>query len=153
MRLDAALEPPDLDCMLRMLRGSILGCERGDLDGPGVDGFAAMARALYQERRRRDHYFSAELFAEPAWDMLLDLRVQADAPRHPSVSSACIGSTSPASTALRHLIALESEGLVERSIDPDDARRKLTRLTRKGAQLLDTYLAEVALNRASSGSV
>lgn len=69
--------------------------------------------------------------------------------RPTSVSSACIGSAAPASTALRHLIALENEGLVERTVDPDDARRKLTRLSRDGAQLMDAYLAEVALTRIS----
>ncbi|WP_148291411.1 MarR family winged helix-turn-helix transcriptional regulator [Brevundimonas abyssalis] len=111
--------------------------------------FGEMARALYEERRRRARYFDGSLFGEPAWDMLLDLRIQSDAVRSPSVSSTCIGSATPASTALRHLVALEAEKLVERSPDPSDGRRKLTRLTHKGRDLMDAYLDELALRRAS----
>ena len=136
----------DLDCVLRALRvRGVEGTEPGRLNG-----FGGVARALYDDRRRRDQFFSPSLFAEPAWDMLLDLRVQIDALRHPSVSSACIGSASPASTALRHLLVLENEGLVVRSPDPHDARRKLTRLSEKGARLMDAYLMEIALDRVTA---
>jgi len=110
---------------------------------------ALLARALYEERRRRDQFFRASLFAEPAWDILLDLRIQARAARMPSVSSACIGSAAPPSTALRYLLVLESEGLVERSVDPTDARRKLTRLSHRGAELLDAYLHSIGSDRAN----
>ncbi len=112
--------------------------------GPIIGGCGSIARVLYEERRRRSQYFEERLFAEPAWDMLLDLRIQADSGRLPSVSSACIGSAAPASTALRHLVALEDLELVSRRVDPQDARRKLTELTAEGAQRLDSYLADLA---------
>lgn len=121
------------------LRASAIAAAR-----PG--GLGEFAKILYDERRRRERYFMGSLFGEPAWDMLLDLRVQADAERSPSVSSICIGSAAPATTALRHLLALEEEGLVDRSPDPADARRKLTRLTRKGLGLMDAYLDELAFD-------
>ncbi|WP_224761558.1 winged helix DNA-binding protein [Brevundimonas aurantiaca] len=143
--------PPDIDCMLRALRhGANAPSEPSAEDIEAVNGFAAMARALYRERRRRERYFNAELFAEPAWDMLLDLRVHVAAKRPPSVSSACIGSASPASTGFRHLTALQEEGLIERSGDPTDGRRRLIRLSARGALQMDTYLAEVAIERASA---
>ena len=40
-----------------------------DAEMPGISTIRAMIRA----RRLRDQYFSGELFADPAWDMLLDL--------------------------------------------------------------------------------
>ncbi|MCM8732405.1 hypothetical protein ACFO8O_15685 [Hephaestia sp. GCM10023244] len=120
------------------------------LDRGVIGNFSAMARAFYQERRWRDRYFDHALFAEPGWDMLLDLRFHVDGPRHLSSSSACIGAAAPASTGLRHLLALERCGLVERLADPSDARRKLTRMTIRGVRLMDAYLAEVAISRMST---
>ncbi|TPE59749.1 winged helix-turn-helix transcriptional regulator [Sandaracinobacter neustonicus] len=134
------------DAVLRY-RADSRGANGDDISGR--DGFGAMAQALYAERRHRGKFFNSALFAEPAWDMLLDLRVRVGSPHHPSVSSACIGSAAPASTALRHLLMLESEGLVERSVDPTDARRKLTWLSSDGRRLMDAYLSEVSWRSVS----
>jgi len=130
--------------MCRTLQSLAEQDDRGALSD-ALGGCASIARTLYDERRRRGQFFEAALFGEPAWDMLLDLRVQAESGRLPSVSSACIGSAAPASTAARHLIALEELGLVRRTSDPRDARRKLTELTPDGVRRLDTYLAGLAL--------
>lgn len=140
----------DIDCMLRFLRRSTGSTRSRDEEAGGMNGFSTMAQALYRERRRRAHYFHDDLFAEPAWDMLLDLRVQADARGDPSMSSTCIASAISASTAYKHLKKLERAGLVVCLPDPSDRRRKFARLTDQAAQLMDTYLAELALDRAAA---
>ncbi len=103
---------------------------------------AKRARAIYTTRRRRDAIFGkTELFGEPAWDILLDLYVAFVEEKQVSVSSACIGSAAPPTTGLRWLGVLADEGLVVREQDPADQRRVLVRLTDRGVEAMDEYLA------------
>ncbi|MBX9886020.1 MAG: winged helix DNA-binding protein [Novosphingobium sp.] len=88
-----------------------------------------LARRAYADRSRRNHLFDADLFGEPAWDLLLDLFVATHEGRPVSVTSACIAANVPTTTALRWISALEAKGLIERANDPRDARRALLRLT------------------------
>src|SRR3546814_17984132 len=68
------------------------------------------ARELLRFRRLRDRYFAGDLFADPAWDMLLDLYAARSQNSHPvSVSSLCIASSVPATTALRWIKAMEEK--------------------------------------------
>lgn len=103
---------------------------------------ALLAWREYQARRTRDAIFDdPELFGEPAWDILLDL---ASAERNGaliSVTSACIGSCVPPTTALRWLTVLERKGLVQREEDAHDKRRAYVRLTKAGAAKLKEYFA------------
>ena len=46
------------------------------LGGNEQDQLAAIARSEFHNRRRRDSLIRYDLFAEPAWDMLLDLYIQ-----------------------------------------------------------------------------
>lgn len=112
----------------------------GDTEQPSTD-FAAIAKILFNQRRRRDVYFGSGLFAEPAWDILLDLRTQYDAHRMPA--SLAVYAATSTSTGLRHLHTLERMGLVERWTDPNDARRRLSRLSDNGTRAMDGYLAEL----------
>lgn len=91
-------------------------------------------------RRRRQEIFSSELFADPAWDILLDLFV-ADAERRPvCVSSACIASGVPSTTALRWIKKLEEQRLIERHADAHDGRRQFVSLTRTGRAQVREWL-------------
>ncbi len=104
--------------------------------------YAQMARATYAKRRKRASIFGdPELFGEPGWDILLDLYIAQAEQKPVSVSSACIGSASPPTTGLRWLGVLADQGLVERQHDPDDQRRVLVRLTKKGLGAMDEYFA------------
>ena len=47
-----------------------------------------IAKRLYRDRRRRADVFNADLFGEPAWDMLLDLYIAACEDRQVSTTSA-----------------------------------------------------------------
>ncbi|MCW5647213.1 MAG: winged helix-turn-helix transcriptional regulator [Sphingopyxis sp.] len=84
---------------------------------------AKMVRRMLRQRRMREQYFPADLFADPAWDMLLDLYA-ARLERQPvSVSSLCIAAAVPATTALRWIKTMTDAGLFVRDADPHDGRR------------------------------
>lgn len=80
-------------------------------------------RRMLRHRRMREQYFPADMFADPAWDMLLDLYA-ARLDRQPvSVSSLCIAAAVPATTALRWIKTMTDAGLFVREADPNDGRR------------------------------
>src|SRR3546814_12676964 len=88
------------------------------------------ARELLRFRRLRDRYFAGDLFADPAWDMLLDLYAARSQTSHPaSVSSLCIASSVQATTALRWYKAMEEMKLLSRRADHQDGRRIFFNLT------------------------
>ncbi len=102
---------------------------------PSHDVITALSHYL-KLRRRREQLFGAHLFSDPAWDMLLDLYVAQQTGRNVSVSSACLASGVPLTTALRWLRRLEHEGLVARDADQTDARRTHVRLTDRAVSRL-----------------
>ena len=67
-----------------------------------------MMEAIYAGRRARTAIFGAdaELFGEPAWDILLDAAIMEGQGRSVSVTSACLAADVPPTTALRYLSAL-----------------------------------------------
>ena len=102
----------------------------------------AVAQSIYQSRRRRMQIFAdEELFGEPAWDILLDLFVATRRGKQISVTSACIASAVPSTTALRWLRILESKGLIVRETDSTDARRTFVRLADHTCAMMEAYLA------------
>jgi len=106
------------------------------------DAGVARAVEIYRSRRRRDAAFGqdADLFGEPAWDILLDL-LDADAHgRRISVTSASLASSVPATTGLRMIAILEERGLIARTDDPLDRRRSHVSLTGKGRAVMQAAL-------------
>jgi DNA-binding MarR family transcriptional regulator len=100
---------------------------------------AADVKAAIKARRAREAFLPAHLFADPAWDMLLELyAAELDQMRVPT-SSLCAASAVPATTALRWIGTLESEGLVERKNDVLDGRRIFVRLSSKAVSLMEAY--------------
>jgi hypothetical protein len=108
----------------------------------------SLTDSLYRERRLREIHFNPVLFGEPAWDILLALRLEAGRDHVPSLSSLPIPSST--STAHRHIIKLEEEGLIESWRETSDLRCRRIRLTQEGAEAMQAYLAELALNRVLS---
>lgn len=108
----------------------------------GTDKRALLDRAAqdYGNRRARRRYFPAELFGEPAWDLLLDLFQARLDGKQISVTSACIGADVPLSTALRWIGVLEGEGLVERSRNLTDHRSTWVHLTDRAMAAMTEYL-------------
>lgn len=106
--------------------------------------YQALARKAYSLRRKRAAIFgNAELFGEPAWDILLDLYIAHAEGKPVSVSSACIGSAAPATTGLRWLGVLAEEDLVVRENDPEDNRRVLVRLSAKSIAAMERFFDAV----------
>lgn len=99
----------------------------------------ALVRRVQKARKLRDMFFGENLFADPAWDMLLELYANELAQRRVSVSSASDATGVPATTALRWMAALEERNLVTRQSDPLDGRRVWISLTAHGASLMHRY--------------
>lgn len=95
-------------------------------------------------RVAREVEFASALFGEPAWNILLDLYVEASTNRKVSVSSACLAARVPATTALRWISILEREELVVRNQDPRDCRRTFVELTPDACSKMQRYLASVS---------
>jgi DNA-binding MarR family transcriptional regulator len=104
---------------------------------------ADTVRNVIRARRLRMRYFSQELFADPAWDMLLDLLQAEIAQLRVPVSSLCIAAAVPATTALRWLKTLVVQGLFIRRADPHDGRRVFVELAPETSQALRRYFADV----------
>lgn len=109
-------------------------------DAPGVD--PGQVRAVLRSRRLRDHIFSSDLFADPAWDILLDLMAARLEGTKVSVSSLCIAAAVPPTTALRWIRQLTERGLLERHSDPHDGRRIFIALSEKGAEGVTRWFEE-----------
>ncbi|MBJ7440877.1 MAG: MarR family transcriptional regulator [Sphingopyxis sp.] len=84
---------------------------------------AKAVRRMLRQRRMREQYFPVDLFADPAWDMLLDLYAARLERQSVSVSSLCIAAAVPATTALRWIKTMTDAGLFVRDADPHDGRR------------------------------
>ena len=102
-----------------------------------------VARRLYMMRKVRDDLLGANLFSEPAWDIMLDLFISDDEGLRLSVSAVCIGARAPSATALRYLTMLQESGLVERSRDERDGRRSHVQLTPLGRRRMEGLLARM----------
>lgn len=104
---------------------------------------AREVRRIIRLRRVRDQFFEPELFADPAWDMLLDLYAARLEHNRVSVSSLCIAAAVPATTALRWIKALTASGLMERRADPHDGRRIFVALSDSAAAAMHAYFAAI----------
>ena len=113
---------------------------------------AGLARRLLQESFARESILSLDLFSDPAWHILLDLFASEIEGKSISVSSACIISGAPSTTALRHLNLLIARGVVLRIKDPHDARRWYVRLNCEYAERVRQHLRQVAANRCFSAT-
>jgi DNA-binding MarR family transcriptional regulator len=94
----------------------------------------------YKSRRTRDELFGKpDLFGEPAWDMLVDLFIAGEEGKKISVSSLCVASAVPMTTALRWIAILESRALIERTADALDARRSYLSLAIEAQAKIRTH--------------
>ena len=78
-------------------------------------------------RLKRNEIIGAELFRDPAWDMLLDLFVSHERGEQVSMVALALASGVPQSTALRTIQRLEEKGMIVREGDPNDLRRSWVR--------------------------
>jgi DNA-binding MarR family transcriptional regulator len=100
-------------------------------------------RALLQARRTREKIIGCELFADPAWDILLELYAASLGQRRVSTSELTVASAVSATTALRWIDKLESLGLLQRQGDPLDGRRMWNKLSAEGEEKMRSCLREI----------
>ena len=98
-----------------------------------------MVRRILRQRQQRARFFDGELFADPAWDMLLDLTAARAEMKRVSVTSLCIAAAVPPTTALRWIGQLVQTGLLQRVEDRSDRRRAFIELTDKSADSMARY--------------
>lgn len=103
-----------------------------------------LARRISHWRRKRDAMFEPAIFADPAWDILLDLFAESGFGRRVSMSSLCIAASVPTTTAVRCINAMVDQGMLAKSRDANDARRVLIELTDETRARMRIWLSGVA---------
>jgi DNA-binding transcriptional ArsR family regulator len=118
-------------------RGRLMRKTRPPLPDP------RLLRRIIRHRQLRARFFEGDLFADPAWDMLLDLTAARAEHKRVSVTSLCIASGVPPTTALRWISQLTEAGLVQRIEDDTDRRRAFIALTDRSADGMARYFSEL----------
>jgi hypothetical protein len=106
---------------------------------------ARLVRAIIRQRELRGRFLDQDLFADPAWSMLLDLTAARVEQKRVSVTSLCIASGVPPTTALRWIGQMVDAGLFVRVCDDSDRRRAFIELTEKSLDGMARYFSEIAL--------
>lgn len=144
--LSACLESGECSCpQLRLVRERLeqfartLNCSRirpsANTQGPSEERI----RAIVRSRSLRRRFLNLELCRDPAWDMLLELYANRLAGIRISVTSLCLASSAPSTTALRSVNMMVEQGLAVREADPRDGRRVFLSLSDKGHAVMDRY--------------
>ena len=102
-----------------------------------------LIRRVIRQRQLRGRFFDGELFADPAWDILLDLTAARAEHLRVSVTSLCIASGVPPTTALRWIGQMTDAGLLLRVDDEADRRRAFIALSDKSADAMARYFHEL----------
>lgn len=110
-------------------------------DPASVEQSRAALRVLSSLGEQKGEIFGDALSPDPAWEMLLELMIGRFTGRRTCVTSLCLASKTPLTTALRRIDALIDAGLVVRSRDLDDRRRTYVQLSELGVQKMQQYLA------------
>lgn len=112
----------------------VADCNKGEL--------VTFIRELLRKETKRRGIGGGLLFGDPAWEMLLDLLLAKLENRRVSVSSACIASGAPMSTALRLVRRLDSEGVLIKIPDEKDRRRHFLVINPEVEEPLLAHLAD-----------
>lgn len=107
-----------------------------------------LVHRIIRQRRLRGRYFESELFADPAWDILLDLTAARAEHRRVSVTSLCIAAAVPATTALRWIAQMSEMGILVREQDEEDKRRAFIALSDSAADAMARYFDELGKDAA-----
>ncbi|KMS54353.1 hypothetical protein V474_21740 [Novosphingobium barchaimii LL02] len=109
---------------------------------------AKLVRRIIRQRQLRARFFDGDLFADPAWDMLLDLTASRIEGKQVSVTSLCIAAAVPPTTALRWIGQMVDAGLFARVSDTGDRRRAFIALSDKADAAMASYFAEIVMTAA-----
>ena len=108
---------------------------------------AKIIRKIIRARQARAQFFDAELFADPAWDILLDLAAAREERKRVSVTSLCLAAGVPPTTGLRWIAQMVDADLLVRIPDPHDRRRAHIALADPTADAMARYFAAIGVDR------
>jgi FixJ family two-component response regulator len=132
--------------MQRLAR--LMGQPEGGDTTPGEDrrkgADIVFIRQLLRHETKRREISNGSLFGDPTWAMLLDLMIANLENRTVSVSSACIASGAPTTTALRLVNKLVADAILDRIPDNKDGRRDFLVIAPDIKALLSSYLNDMA---------
>lgn len=114
-----------------------------DSINPDRESLQKFVRAVLKSRQRRAEFMDASKFADPAWDIMLDLTSAALEGRSVPAFSVSVAANVPMTTALRYVKRLVEDGTVKRWDDPDDKRRSLLALEDHALENMIRYLSSV----------
>lgn len=101
------------------------------------------AMAIVATREKRNALFASDdIFADPAWDILLHIYIASLGKRETSIKCASIAAKVPMSTAQRVIGRLVKLKLLKRRVDPNDTRRSFLTLEPQTKSRLDIVLAQ-----------
>jgi DNA-binding MarR family transcriptional regulator len=103
-----------------------------------------LIRRILKARRARARFLTADLFSDPAWDILLELYASELGQRRINIGTLTDASGVPSTTALRWIRKLEEEGLVRRDEVVNDRRQVWVSLTSAGAAAMQSYFASLS---------
>ena len=116
-------------------------------DAPGTEGadiYLSTVDRAFHARKARTRYFPQELFAEPAWDMLLHLFRCELRGRRVSTSDLCLAAGVPETTALRWISTMDQQGLVISEPEGHEDQPSFITLSPNASAALRHYFSEVA---------
>lgn len=106
-----------------------------------------LARLILWGRGLLEREVATDLFADPAFNILLTLYVSRDEGQNVSTSGACTASGVPTTTALRWINALARRGMVHKRSLPTDRRFTYLELSDDTAAALERFF-DLILDRA-----
>lgn len=104
---------------------------------------AELAAWLFMARRLREEVLGADLFSDPAWDIILDVYAASARGQKVQISSLSPMSGVPSSTARRWAHKLIARGLLERERDARDNRLTFVRLSQEGQARVRSFIARL----------
>jgi hypothetical protein len=134
-------------------RRSVAPEERSAVESPApsppADPTLALAKQLIRRRRHRDVVLGDAFFGEPVWEIMLDLYIACREGRRVSVSSACMATSAPLSTAARLIARLIEVGDLRKVPDPHDGRRFWVELCDSKLRSMEALLKDWSQARAA----
>lgn len=135
----AAWKCEQVSAQLVRLAG-LLRCMRPDRETPkSVLSDRAMVECMISGRQLRRELFDVGLFADPVWDILLELyRANIDRQRI-TIAKLCDATALPASTAVRYIRALVEERIVVTEAIPAGQQDTVPKLTETGVVTMRAF--------------
>lgn len=113
-----------------------------------VNERAQLAKEIHDARRARDRIFPPDVFADPAWDILLILYWAHYVQQRLTVTNVSASAAVPPTTALRWIENLRGLGMVRKSRHFLDGRVQWLDLTADATAKLDQYFDDLLDSRA-----